>query len=182
MNKYSEAEIIEGCRQEKPFFQDKLYQLYSGRMMAICLRYIPSRYEAEDVFHEAFVKVFKNLKHFRDGSFEGWMRRIFVNTSINSYYKNKRYKAQLDYAELENITPTDEDVVSQLSSHELLSYINRLPDGYRIVFNLYVIEGYNHREIGEMLGISEGTSKSQMSKAKAYLKKVIQQNIISERC
>nr|WP_262914628.1 RNA polymerase sigma factor [Pontibacter vulgaris] len=177
---YAEEEIIAGCRQGKASFQEKLYQLYSRRMMAVCVRYTQSRFEAEDIFHEAFVKVFKNIDTYSGGSFEGWVRRIFVNTAINHYHKNRRLQEQLDYSTIEEVTPTDEDIISTISGQELMELVNQLPEGYRLVFNLYVVEGYNHREIGEMLSIAEGTSKSQLAKAKAQLKKLLQKYSISE--
>ncbi len=177
---HAEEEIIAGCQQGKSKFQEKLYQLYSRRMMAICVRYTTDRYAAEDIFHEAFVKVFKYIDTYNGGSFEGWMKRIFVNTAINHYHKHRKYNDQLDYSTVEETVATADDVISNISSQELLALINLLPEGYRVVFNLYVIEGYNHREIGEMLSIAEGTSKSQLAKAKNYLKNMLQKHSISE--
>ena len=150
--------------------------------MAVCVRYTNSRFEAEDIFHEAFVKVFKSINMYSGGSFEGWVRRIFVNTAINHYHKNKKYQEQLDYSTIEESAPSGEDIVSQINSQELLLLINQLPEGYRVIFNLYVIEGYNHREIAEMLNIAEGTSKSQLAKAKSHLKKTLLKFSISEQC
>nr|WP_255487965.1 sigma-70 family RNA polymerase sigma factor [Pontibacter sp. KCTC 32443] len=157
-----------------------MYQLYSRRMMAVCMRYTKSRFEAEDIFHEAFVKVFKNISTYNGGSFEGWMRRIFVNTAINHYHKNHRYQVQTDYSTVEEIIPTEEDIISSISGQELMTLISQLPEGYNLIFNLYVVEGYNHREIAEMLNIAEGTSKSQLAKAKSYLKKMLLKLSISE--
>ncbi|MDX5420417.1 MAG: RNA polymerase sigma factor [Hymenobacteraceae bacterium] len=177
---YTEEEIIAGCLQEKPSFQEKLYQLYAGRMMAVCVRYTRSRFEAEDIFHEAFVKVFQNLKNYQGGSFEGWVRRIFVNTAINHYHKNRKYLDQLDYSTVEESTPAADDIISMISGKELLALINQMPEGYRLIFNMYVVEGFNHREIADMLKIAEGTSKSQLAKAKSHLKKMFQKLSISE--
>jgi RNA polymerase sigma-70 factor (ECF subfamily) len=179
---HSEQEIIEGCKKGKASFQEKLYQLYSRRMMAVCVRYTRSRFEAEDIFHEAFVKVFKNLNNYNGGSFEGWMRRIFVNTAINYYHKNRKYQEQLDYSTIEESSPSEENIVNDISGKELLLLIDQLPEGYKLVFNLYEVEGYNHREIGEMLGIAEGTSKSQLAKAKMYLKKILLNYSMKEKC
>nr|WP_262921685.1 sigma-70 family RNA polymerase sigma factor [Pontibacter ruber] len=165
---------------EKASFQEKLYQLYSRRMMAVCVRYTRSRFEAEDIFHEAFVKVFRNISAYNGGSFEGWVRRIFVNTAINHYHKNRKYQDQLDYSSVEESVPADDDIISTISGQELLALINQLPEGYRLIFNLYVVEGFNHREIAEMLNIAEGTSKSQLAKAKSHLKKMLQKLSISE--
>ncbi|WP_299707953.1 sigma-70 family RNA polymerase sigma factor [uncultured Pontibacter sp.] len=177
---YTEEEIVAGCKEGKPSFQEKLYQLYSGRMMAVCTRYTRSRFEAEDIFHEAFVKVFSNIKHYQGGAFEGWVRRIFVNTAINHYHKNRKYLNQLDYSAVEESTPAEDDIISLISGKELLALINQMPEGYRLIFNLYVVEGFNHREIAEMLHIAEGTSKSQLAKGKSYLKKMFQKLSISE--
>nr|WP_230391985.1 RNA polymerase sigma factor [Pontibacter sp. FD36] len=178
----SEEEIIAGCKQGKASSQEKLYQLYSRRMMAVCMRYTSSRFEAEDIFHEAFVKVFKHMDSYSGGSFEGWVRRIFVNTAINHYHKNRKYLEQLDYSSIEESTPSSEDIISQISGQELLALINQLPEGYRLVFNLHVIEGFNHLEIAEALNIAEGTSKSQLAKAKSSLKKILLKQKISEAC
>jgi RNA polymerase sigma-70 factor (ECF subfamily) len=175
----TEAEIINGCVKQKAPAQEKLYALYSRRMMAVCLRYTNSRFEAEDIFHEAFVKVFKNIHTWQGGSFEGWMRRIFVNTSINHYHQNKKYFDHVDASYAEYAVSSPDNIISTLATQELLELVNRLPDGYKLVFNLHVVEGYSHVEIGELLNIAEGSSKSQLSKAKAYLKKLIENRLIS---
>ena len=179
---YSEAEIIAGCKKEKPAFQEKLFQLYSRRMMAICVRYTLSQPEAEDVFQEAFIKVFRQLNTYQGGSFEGWMRRIFVNTAINYYHSNRKYQDQLDYSTIEEIVPAEDNVLDVISEQELLVLINQLPSGYKMVFNLYVIEGYSHQEISQMLHLAEATSRSQLTKAKAYLKKILQKYSITKSC
>ena len=175
----TEQEIIQGCVENKASAQEKLYALYSRRMMAICLRYTRSRAEAEDIFHEAFVKVFKNIRMWQGGSFEGWMRKIFVNTAINHFHQNRKYFDHVDASYAESMLSSTEDIISQLSNQELLEIISRLPEGYKMIFNLHVVEGYNHAEIAEMLNIAEGSSKSQLSKAKAYLKKLIDDRLIS---
>ena len=175
----SEDEIIQGCIAHKASSQEKLYALYSRRMMAICLRYTHSRAEAEDIFHEAFVKVFKSIHTWQGGSFEGWMRRIFVNTAINHYHQNRKYFDHVDASHAEQLMSTSDNVLAELSNQELLELIDRMPEGYKMIFNLHVVEGYNHNEIAEMLQIAEGSSKSQLSKAKAYLKKLIEDRLIS---
>jgi RNA polymerase sigma-70 factor (ECF subfamily) len=175
----NENEIIEGCIAHRASAQEKLYALYSRRMMAICLRYTRSRFEAEDIFHEAFVKVFKNIHTWQGGSFEGWMRRIFVNTAINHFHQNRKYFDHVDSSYAETMLSAPDDVIADLSNQELLNMINRLPEGYKLIFNLHVVEGYNHSEIAGMLGIAEGSSKSQLSKAKAHLKKLIENRLIS---
>lgn len=178
----TEQEIIEGCIKNKASAQEKLYALYARRMMAVCLRYTRSRFEAEDIFHEAFMKVFRNVQSWQGGSFEGWMRKIFVNTAINHYRQNKKYFDHVDPAYAEGLVTSSENIIAQLSNQELLELINRLPEGYRVIFNLHVVEGYNHNEIAEMLNIAEGSSKSQLFKAKAFLKRLIEGNLISTAC
>ena len=175
----TESEIIKGCQAHKASAQEKLYALYSRRMMAICLRYTNSRFEAEDIFHEAFLKVFRNINAWQGGSFEGWMRRIFVNTAINHYHQNKKYFDHVDSAHAENSLSASDNVISTLATQELLGLINGMPDGYKLIFNLHVVEGYSHTEIAELLSIAEGSSKSQLSKAKAHLKKLIENRLIS---
>ena len=110
------------------------------------------------------------------------MRRIFVNTAINHYHQNKKYFDHVDPAHAENMMTSNENVIAQLSNQELLELINKLPDGYKLIFNLHVVEGYNHGEIAAMLNIAEGSSKSQLFKAKTYLKKLIEDNLISTPC
>jgi len=175
----TESEIIQGCVENKASAQEKLYALYSRRMMAVCLRYTQSRVEAEDVFHEAFIKIFNKIHTWHGGSFEGWMRRIFVNTAINHYHQTKKYFDHVDASYAETMVASSDNIIAALSNQELLELIGSMPDGYRIVFNMHVIEGYNHNEIADMLGIAEGSSKSQLSKAKAYLKKLIEVRLIS---
>jgi len=175
----TEEEIIRGCIDRKASAQEKLYGIYSRRMMAVCLRYSRTRFDAEDIFHEAFVKVFNNIHLWSGGSFEGWMRRIFINTAINHYHQNKKYRDHIDSSFVENTLSSTDNIISQLSNQELLELIAKLPDGYRMIFNLYVVEGYNHVEIAEMLNIAEGSSKSQLFKAKAHLKKMIEDRLIS---
>lgn len=154
--------------------QEALYKKYASKMMGVCMRYAYSNFEAEDIFQDAFVKVFQKLDSFRgEGSFEGWMRFIFVNTAINYYNKNKKHNQTEDVEQHYEIQEQSADVLSKISMDEILEMVQRLSDGYRLVFNLHVIEGYSHKEIGEMLNITEGTSKSQLSKAKLLLRNMI---------
>jgi RNA polymerase sigma-70 factor (ECF subfamily) len=168
-----EEAIIEGCKREEPAFQELLYKKYASRMMAVCSRYAKTRFEAEDVFHEAFVKVFKNIQTYQSGSFEGWMKRIFVNTAINNFRKNQKHYGHDEFGEVHDFSSEPDTVISGISTQELLQMVNQLPEGYRLVFNMFVVEGYTHKEIGELLGIAEGTSKSQLAKAKQMLKKIL---------
>ena len=143
--------------------------------MGICRRYTSSREEAEDVLQEAFVKIFKGIRSVEEYNYlERWMIRTSINTAINYYHRNKRHHEHLGIDTLESFTEEDSNIVAQLDNNRLLELINALPDGYRMVFNLYVIEGYKHREIASMLDISENTSKSKLSRAKMLLKEKLQ--------
>jgi len=166
---HTEAELIKGCQQGKRLFQQELYRLYHRKMLGVCMRYTNQQHDAEDVLQEAFIKVFKHIKGFKGkGSFEGWIRRIMVHTAIEHYRKRSRYfMVDIDQAYEVELSA---DQLSMMSQDEILELIKTLPVGYRTVFNLYAIEGYAHKEIAEMLGISIGTSKSQFSRAKAILK------------
>ncbi len=168
----SDLEILEGCLKGNPKSQEALYYRYGSKMLAICMRYTRTTHEAEDLFHEAFVRVFEKINQYKgQGSFEGWMRRIFVTTAINYFQKNKKDLGlkEMDHT-VEAISYKEESAIDRLSAEELTRLISQLPAGYRMVFNLFVIEGYNHPEIAEMLQISEGTSKSQLAKARAMLR------------
>lgn len=156
-----------------PRYQRVLYERFARPMLSICLRYAADRMEAEDVLQMAFVKIFRALDTYKGGSFEGWMKRIFIRESINQYHSRKR--KPIDYTDespaMMNASADGfADAVSQLSSAEILKMLDKIPQGSRIVFTLFAIEGYGHAEIAEMLGISEGTSKSQYSRARMLLK------------
>ena len=147
--------------------------MYS-KMFGVCMRYTNDYHIAEDILQEGFIKVFKNIGKYRgEGSFEGWVRRIFVNTSIEHYRKKVNLYAVTEI-ENDNIKTYNGDVIDQLQEADLLKMIGELSIGYRTVFNMYVIEGYSHQEIAEMLGISEGTSKSQLSRARMLLQEKVE--------
>jgi RNA polymerase sigma-70 factor (ECF subfamily) len=166
-------EIIEGCVRGEKRWQDTLYKRFSSLLYGICLRYAKNKMEAQDVLQEVFVKVFTNIHTYHhDGSFEGWLRRIAVNTSITHYRKNLKHAYHDDIDEVVRLN--DEPVVFtdlEFTQEELMTCIGKLPHGYKTVFNLYVVEGFMHKEIGDMLGIDVNTSKSQLSRAKTYLQK-----------
>ncbi|WNJ16156.1 RNA polymerase sigma factor [Pontibacter sp. G13] len=165
---YTEAELAQGCKKGKPVFQRALYQRYHRLMFGVCLRYTDSRDDAQDILQEGFIKVFRHISKFRgDGSLEGWIRRIMVHTSIEHYRKKSRY-FMVDIQEA-HTHELDADAISNLSHEEILTLVRDLPAGYRTVFSLYVIDGYTHQDIADMLGISVGTSKSQLSRAKRLL-------------
>jgi RNA polymerase sigma factor (sigma-70 family) len=171
----SEAELITGCKEGVSKYQELLYKSYVSSLFPICLRYASNYHEAEDVLQESFMRIFRAIKSFRgDGSFEGWMKRIVVNTSIEWYKKNwmQHHSLELAVAEYDNV---HDDVWQHIEARELLSFIQKLAPGYRTIFNLYVIEGYTHKEIAMLMGISEGTSKSQLARSRVILQRMILQ-------
>lgn len=142
-------------------------------MYAVCLRYAGNAEEAEDILQEGFIKVFKKLDSYRgDGSFEGWVRRIFVNTAIE-HFRRKKYLQPVTEKEENTIEGSYLSVLDNLAERDILDLIQQLSPGYRTVFNMYVVEGYTHKEIGDIMGISEGTSKSQLSRAKIILQDLV---------
>lgn len=170
----SEEKIIEGCKKRKADAQQALYDRYSGKMYALCLRYAKHRAEAEDILQEGFIKVFDKIKTFRgEGSFEGWVRRIMVHTAIKYYHKSSRKNEAIGWESLPD-SPMRPEVYGQLDADQILDIIQELPEGYRLVFNLYALEGYKHKEIADMLKIGESTSRSQLTKARSMLQKMIE--------
>ena len=154
--------------------QKQLYDQYSKKMLAVCLRYAKTSFEAEDVLQEGFMKVFKNLEKFKkDCPLEFWIRKIMVNTALKHYKQSMHLSLTTDEQEVKQVAE-EEFVLSDFSFEELLQLVRQLAPRYQLVFNLYAIEGYNHREIGEMLGISEGTSKSQYARARVVLKNMLE--------
>ncbi len=171
--KITEEALITGCINGNRKMQEELYRIFSPKMFAICMRYCSNYQEAEDLLQEGFIKVFGNISRFRnEGSFEGWMKRIFVNTAIEGFRKNHFLNNMMEVEEMKNDI-VQEDDFHQLSAADLLRMVQALSPGYRTVFNLYAIEGYNHQEIADMLGISVGTSKSQLARARYILQKMV---------
>jgi len=171
--KYIEEEVVKGCIRQDRIYQKLLYERYYGSMMAVCMRYASDREEARDILHEGFMKVYKNITRFKQGTNLGaWIRRIMINTSIDHYRKNAK---KPNFVEINHAVheAANYDVVSELGREEILKLVQKLSPAYRTVFNLYVIEGYSHKEVGEALGISEGTSKSNLAKARAKLQRMI---------
>ena len=162
-------ELIDSCINNNREAQYKLYNLLSGKMFAVCLRYAKNREVAEDLLQEGFVKVFNNIQKYRgDGAFEGWVRRIIVNTAVEYYRKSARMYPMKDVEEMDKDAIWEENG-DLLELEDLMKMINSLSTGYRTIFNLYVVEGYSHKEIAEMMEISEGTSKSQLARARYLL-------------
>ncbi|HEX8039061.1 MAG TPA: sigma-70 family RNA polymerase sigma factor [Chryseosolibacter sp.] len=177
----SEQELIDGCRKGQRTFQQALYDRYCRKMMVVCLRYSKATAEAEDILQEGFVKVFQAIRNFRQESkLETWITRIMVNTALNSHRKKMYLYPMVDVESID--MPEEEVSVSGIDFMQLLDMIQSLPQGCQIVFNLFAIEGYNHKEIAELLGISEGTSKSQYARARSLMQaKLLKESTYYER-
>ena len=161
--------LIEACVSEDRKAQKKLYDLFASKMMMICLRYSKSELEAEDILQESFIKIFKNLKNLREyANVAAWIKRIVINTALN-YQRSKLYLYPMVNVEHVKISYDENTALSDFHFDELLKMIQDLPLGCQVIFNLYAIEGYTHKEIAKKLNISEGTSKSQYSRAKSLL-------------
>jgi RNA polymerase sigma-70 factor (ECF subfamily) len=172
----SESDLIAGCIEGDKQMQEELYNRFAPKMYSVCMRYADNANDAQDLLQEGFIKVYKNLHRFRaEGSFEGWIRRVFINSSIEHLRRKKMHLANVSETEESTIENTDISALDNLAERDIINLIQELSPGYRTVFNLYVIEGYSHREIGDQLGISEGTSKSQLARAKAILQKKVTQ-------
>lgn len=155
--------------------QRQLYERYASKMYAVCLRYARAHADAADMLQEGFIKVFSKIDQFQfQGSFEGWMRRIMVNTALRAYQRRYHEQEQSGLEQLPEVSVSP-DAVDALSEAELLTLIGQLPEGYKLVFNLVAIEGYSHAEAAEMLGIQESTSRSQLTKARRWLGEQLEQ-------
>jgi RNA polymerase sigma factor (sigma-70 family) len=171
-NMINEQELVRACQNNDRKAQTAFYNLYKGKLMGVCRRYTRTPDEAEDIYQEAFVKIFKNIHTLeKTGAVSSWVRKTIIHTAINYYHANLKFQNNTEYDSTLLSNDDYPNLIANLSNEELLTLINQLPDGYRMVFNLYVIDGYNHVEIGEMLGVSENTSKSQLSRAKELLRK-----------
>lgn len=181
-----ETDLIKACRKQNSKAQRVLYDKYASLMLGLCRRYIKDELEAEDVMIKGFMKIFTKIDLFEGkGSFEGWMKRIMINEALGYIRKNKAMYLEMDIEAAER-EPDFDKISSELEAKDLLKMINELPSGYRTIFNLYAIEGYSHKEISELLGINENTSKSQLSRARMHLQKkllaserVLEQNKVS---
>ena len=173
----SESDLIKGCIKGDAQMQRLLYDRFSAKMYGVCLRYAENTEDANDVMQEGFIKVYKSLPKFRaEGSFEGWIRRIFINTSIEHYRKKVKLYNVTEVQE-NTIEDSELDALDSLATKDILNIVNELSPGYKQVFNMHVVEGYSHKEIADLLGITEGTSKSQLARAKGVLKKMIEARI-----
>lgn len=164
--------LIKQCAKNDRKAQKEIYQLFSGKLFSICLKYSKNKQEAQDNFQDGFVTIFEKIGQFNfNGSFEGWMKRVMINTVLLKYRKKTVLNIVGEDIPDEVIVDIDED---EISLDFLLNLIQTLPDRYRMVFNLYVLDGYSHKEISEMLQIAEGTSKSNLARARSFLKKKIE--------
>lgn len=167
--------IIDGSKAKNPIAQRHLYEKYSRKMMGICLRYSNNREEAQDILQDGFVKVFDKIETYQgQGSFEGWMRRIFVNTALDQIRKNKERRLESDIDDVGYALDSGHNIEGNINAEDLLKLLQDLPTGYRVVFNMFAIEGYSHKEIADELGVTESTSKSQFLRAKGHLIKLME--------
>ena len=171
-----EEQLIAGCKEGKPRAQKKLFEQYASVMLSVCVRYAPDRETARDILQDGFIKIYSKINTYSgEGSFAGWIKRIFVTTALEYLRQNDALRQSTSIEEYTNsIEDNETTVLDKISSDDLMDCISRLPDGYRTVFNLYAIEGYSHTEIGGMLGISESTSRSQYMRARNILQKKVQ--------
>ena len=166
----SEDELVKRCVRKEAKAQKLLYDTYHGTLLGICMRYAKNKTEAEDILQTGMIRIFKHIGSYSGkGSFEGWMKRIIINVSIDNFRKSNRFYYHHNFDQQNGESYLRLEIPDDLELSDLLKLIQELPPGYRIVFNLYVIEGYSHKEIGEKLGISENTSKSQLLKARRTL-------------
>ena len=170
---FSDTDLIEGSIRGDRKMQQELYQRFAPKMYGVCLRYAGNTEEAEDILQEGFIKIFNKIGSFRgEGSFECWIRRIFVNTAIE-HFRKKSYLQPITEVEENTVEGKYLSVLDSLAEKDIIQLVQKLSPGYRTVFNMYVVEGYTHKQIAEVLGISEGTSKSQLSRAKLILQDLV---------
>lgn len=167
------AQILAGCLAQRQDAQKGLFKMYYGYVKSICLRYASNKEEAEEILNTSFLKVFQYLdKYNHNQSFKAWIRKIVVNTAIDYYRKEQKHAQNIPIETAPEVS-FDDNILDKMAAEEILEWVQTLPTSYRTVFMLYVVEGYNHREIGELLGISEGTSKSNLMIARNKLKKIL---------
>jgi RNA polymerase sigma factor (sigma-70 family) len=168
------AELIHACINGDRQSQNRLYEQFASKMFGVCMRYSKNREEAEDILQEGFIQVFKSLRHFKfAGSFEGWVRKIMVNCAIQHFRSKLKMHPVVDIENSQVAEMSNENIIEGLQKKDLLKMVQALPPSYRMIFNLYVFEGMKHREIAELLDISEGTSKSNFFDAKLLLQKAV---------
>jgi len=175
--KHSEKDFIDACVRNERWAQKQLYEKHYSQMMGVCLRYAKNEHDALDILQEGFIKVFRNIAKYQAGTtLVAWIRRIMVNTAIDFYRKNIRRRTE-DLDTAFNVKSLDADAISQCSEKEILAAVQQLTPAYRVVFNLYVIEGHSHKEIAELMEITESTSRSNLVKSRMKLREIISKNL-----
>jgi RNA polymerase sigma-70 factor (ECF subfamily) len=176
LNPSEEQSLVAGCKRNESWAQKKLYELYAPAMLGMCVRYTNNLEKAKDILHEGFIIIFTKINSFlEDGSLEGWMKRIFISKALE-FLRNERIRQHTDIVDYEEKIETIEiSAVEKLSADDILKCVSELPKGYRLVFNMYAVEGYSHAEIAKMLNIKEGTSRSQFAHARQLLQHKIQE-------
>lgn len=174
--------MLHGCMHNDATSQQELYLRYSPKMLSVCYRYAKNREDAEDMLQEGFIKVFTQIRQFQNrGALEGWIRKIMVHTCINILKKNKKFTESVDIIYANSVQIKEDVIPSILQAKQVIECIRLLPMGYKTVLNLYAIEGYSHKEIGNMLDIEESTSRSQYTRAKAMLEDILIRKKIIQR-
>lgn len=169
----NESDFIAACVRQERWAQQQLYEQYYGQLMGICLRYAIDEHEALDILHEGYLKIFRYISKYEPGtSLQAWLRRIMINTAIDHFRKNSRRRTE-DVDELRGVVSPEPGAISQMSEKEILAAVRELSPVYKMVFNMYVIEGFSHREISEKLGITESSSRSNLVKARNRLKQIL---------
>lgn len=170
----TEDDLLHGCLHKDAAAQQEFYSRYSPKMLSVCYRFAKNREDAEDMLQEGFIRIFSQIHQFQHkGALEGWIRRIIVHTCINMLKKNKKFNENVDIEHAQHLIIREEAVPAIIQAKQVIECIRMLPLGYRTVLNLFAIEGYNHREIAEMLDIEESTSRSQYTRAKAMLEDIL---------
>lgn len=167
--------LVTGCLRDDSRYQQALYDKYKVEMFMLCLRYAANRAEAEDLLQDGYMQVFKDLRQFdaSRGSLQGWVRKVVLNKVLQHLRKKKLLFSNAEIGDMANHLPDQEDILSELSAKDIVQLIQRLPEGYRVVFNLYMVEGYSHQEIADLLGSSVSTSKTQLYKARQALQRSV---------
>ncbi len=174
-------DLLKGCRNNKRKAQEQLYHLYAPKVMGVCRRYASNKEDANDIFQEAFINIFMSLKKdkaMQINYLDAWIRKVSANTAVSYYHKNKKYS---DHVSMENMIHHSDgqdfgQILSELGKKDLLNLIDQLPLGCKLVFNMYAIEGYSHKEIADSMNISVGTSKSQLSRAKSIIQSKVKKS------
>ena len=170
-----EKQIISGCKKGDKRAQYQFYDMFKKLVFSVCMRYAKDVPEAEDIMQDAFVVLFRDLYQYRPmGALGAWVRRVTVNTALQHIRKKRMVFSDIEIHALADKVEGDNDIIGALNAKEIMRMVQLLPDGYRMVFNLFIIEGYSHQEIATELGVSVSTSKSQLSRAKTYLKKILE--------